>query len=217
MLAFGGGRMYLSHLPLYHAPHNWQIVMEAQVATDSLTSVPDAAAELKDDAASHADAMYTLEPDRFPLASIRALAEGGAPVTFRATVYRGHFERGGSPLVSGALVNVTRVVWMRRISSEQPHPRTGRWVLFGMPDETYLAHQVAGMPDFDQMVRVDGAAGFGMEELQAGMDVALDGHPADTPLTGGETLRARIAGASAPVSLKVVRSIYLERRDLQTL
>jgi hypothetical protein len=217
MLAFGDGRLYLSHLPLYHAPHQWQIVVEAQLATDSLTSVPDAAAELAQDRAAHAGALYTVEPDRFPLGALRAVAEGGAPVTFRATVYRGHFERGGTPIVSAAIVQVSRVVWMRRVSSEQPHPRVGRWVLFGTPEEAYLAHQVAGMPDFDQVARVDGAAGFSADELTAGMDVALDGRPGESPLADGETLRARIAGASAPASLRVVRSIYLERSDLQTL
>jgi hypothetical protein len=119
--------------------------------------------------------------------------------------------------VTGALVQVVRVLWMRRLSSEQPHPRVGRWVLFGTPDEAYLAHQVAGMPDFDQVARVDGAAGFGADELQAGLDVALDGRPADTPLADGEALRARIGGGATPASLHVVRSLYLERGDLKTL
>ncbi|MDB4947489.1 MAG: hypothetical protein JWM27_138 [Gemmatimonadetes bacterium] len=219
MLAFGDGHLYLSHLPLYHAPHAWQVVMEAKLEADSATSVTDpAAAWAADRAAPGAGPLYTVEPEAFPLAGLRALADGGAPVKFRATVYRGHFERGGRVLVSGALVEVTRVLWMRPIDAEAPHPRSARWVLFGAPGETYLAHQVAGMPDFDQVARVDGAAPFDAAELGAGVDLVLDGHAADAPLRDGDALRAHMAGTGGtPWALRVVRSLYLERGDLATL
>ncbi len=61
MLIFGKEQIYASHLPLFHTPHNYQIIIELQL--DNLSKEK----FLKDQLQHPEFTTYTIEPERFVL------------------------------------------------------------------------------------------------------------------------------------------------------
>jgi hypothetical protein len=186
MLLFGKGPLYVSHLPLYHAPHDWQIVSPVTVGTEVVSKVS-------------AGGLFTIEPERFALSRARS-----AGFAFDATVYQGHFERGGQKLSDARFV-VGKPIVERQLDSTQPH--AGRYVVFGArADARYAAHLIGGRPDFDQIVRVEitGPAPDG-DEVTVGGD-------ATKPLDVGATVDADWKGRA--IQMHVVEQVYLETGDL---
>lgn len=145
MLVAGTQAVYLSHLPMFHRPHDYQLILRAQLPDDVLR-------RYRDDARAHPDEYYTLVPsERWVLPqTIRPDAR------FRADLYRGHFERGGVRIAENLDVRVARIVHFRRFEPGR-QPRSAEWIAFGEGRERFLAHRIETPPDVDQIVRVDGA------------------------------------------------------------
>jgi hypothetical protein len=212
MLLFGETELYLSHLPLYRAPHDWQMILAARLVPDERTGRDIHAAYVKDVAESK-QTLYTVEPERFPHGAL-ALAATGTPVRFRATVYRGHFERGGTPILRDVVMEVTRVIERRRVAAGDADAAEGSFLLFGDPTSEFLAHRVAGAPDFDQVMRIgipDGA--FTPAELARGIAVSVPGHPAGEPLREGAEVTLRTESGKT-VRAVISHQYYLEHGDL---
>jgi hypothetical protein len=213
MLLFGGEGegVYLSHLPLYSCPHDWQMILRARLVGEGEADDP-MAAYLADRRES-GEEMYTIDPELFEHSILEAVAEGG-PVRFRADVVRGHFERGGTTILEGVTVEVTRVVVRRMLDAGEADPEEGRYLLFGSGGETFLAHRIAGAPDFDQVVRVElPEEVVSAEDLAAGIPVTIAG-PGDRPLRQ----RARVSvrtDAGGAFRARVGEQVYLEFGDLE--
>jgi len=143
MLVAGVDTIYLSHLPMTHRPHDYQLIFEAEWPAETL-------ARYRDDAGRHPQDYYTLVPsERWILPQT---VKPGA--TFRADLYRGHFERGGTPIARDLPVAVRRIVHFRRFEpGRKPDP--GAWIAFGRGRERFLAHRIEAAPDMDQIVRID--------------------------------------------------------------
>jgi len=149
MLVVGSDVVYLSHLPMFHVPHNYQLIFEAALDADVL-------AEYRRDSAAHADTYYTLVPTgRWVLPD--TIVEGAR---FRADLYRGHFERGGTPIRRGLTVTVRRIVHFRRFDAGRM-PDPAQWIAFGRGREHFLAHRIEAAPDMDQVVQVSPAPSEG--------------------------------------------------------
>ncbi|GAB3347546.1 hypothetical protein [Lysobacter tyrosinilyticus] len=142
MLVVGTDVVYLSHLPMFHVPHNYQLIFEATLDAKVL-------ADYRRDSAAHADTYYTLVPTgRWVLPN--TIVEGAS---FRADLYRGHFERGGTPIRQGIAVKVRRIVHFRRFDpGHAPDPT--QWIAFGRGREHFLAHRIEAAPDMDQVVQL---------------------------------------------------------------
>lgn len=147
MLLFGAGPVYLSHLPMYHCPHHFQVLLEAELpagALDTLTA----------DRARHGDGQYTFDPDPFPIAELEPGSDGvPARTTLTGTVFRGHFERGGTPIVKGVPVTV-RVVWFRDLEEAAASGDGLPYLCFGRGEQVFLAHELTTRPNFDQVLAV---------------------------------------------------------------
>lgn len=142
MLVVGTDVVYLSHLPMFHVPHNYQLIFEAALDADVL-------AEYRRDSAAHADTYYTLVPTgRWVLPD--TIVEGAS---FAADLYRGHFERGGTPIRQGLRVTVRRIVHFRRFDAGRT-PDPAQWIAFGRGREHFLAHRIEAAPDMDQVVQL---------------------------------------------------------------
>jgi hypothetical protein len=158
MLVVGTDVVYLSHLPMFHVPHNYQLIFEATLAGDVL-------ADYRRDSRQHADTYYTLVPTgRWVLPD--TIRDGAS---FSADLYRGHFERGGTPLRQGVMVKVRRIVHFRRFDSGRK-PDPAQWIGFGRGREHFLAHRIEAAPDMDQVVQVSAAPSKGqaVQLMQAG-------------------------------------------------
>src|SRR4051812_40110713 len=90
MLIFGKSQIYLSPLPMFHRPHDYQAIFHVSLPVDV------EAAFVEDERQHPEQTVYTLVPQAFSLPELAV-----RPFPFQATIYRGHFERGGTPILSG--------------------------------------------------------------------------------------------------------------------
>ena len=149
MLLFGGEEaLYLSHLPMFASPHNFQVILEVgfddAVRNTFLSSQQTAGNDI-----------HTFVPEPFPIVELGDQG-GNGPVrtSMRGTIFRGHFERGGKPIAKGVVATVQRVVYF--VELDVAAKREEDWGLsylcFGHPGHLYLAHAIKARPDFDHVV-----------------------------------------------------------------
>lgn len=150
MLLFGGrDGLFASHLPMFHPPHDAQVVLAITLDDPGLQR------ELAE-ALAREPRVWTLVPERFDLQ--RLAPDAAEPLRhLRADVVEGHFERGGTPRHRGVAVTVTAVPVFRRLD-----PRTRRaarvdYLRIGArPDavEQFLAMRIDARPGADHVLAV---------------------------------------------------------------
>ncbi len=140
MLLFGREKIYLSHLPMFHSPHDYQVILEVELK-------PEAKALFIKDQKDHPEQrLYTLVPQRFVLPDMVK-----KPTSFAATLVRGHFERGGIEFGSSSVL-IKKVIYFKKLDAATKPPQTSKYILFGAWGQAYLAHFISGKPSFDQVL-----------------------------------------------------------------
>jgi hypothetical protein len=151
MLLFGEQRVYLSHLPMFDPPHNFQVLL--QVTMSGGDSDP-RSAYLGDRAATGAK-LYTFVPEEFPMLGLAgSFGQPPSVTSFGGTIFRGHFERGGSQLLTGVTATVDEVLYLEQLDGDAK-PFDGQeleYICFGQPGALFLAHKIQNRPSFDHIV-----------------------------------------------------------------
>lgn len=145
MLLFGQDVLYMSHLPMFAHPHNFQVLLE--VGFEETVH-----AALLSDRHIAGDGAYTFVPAPF---SIVELVDRDAPRTsMSGSIFRGHFERGGTLIVEDVVAEVLRVVHFQEldITAARVDAQELTYLCFGPSAQLYVAHQISTRPDFDQIV-----------------------------------------------------------------
>jgi hypothetical protein len=138
MVLFGGGEeTFLSHIPMFHRPHDLQLVMAVQLAHPSWSSAP-----------SFSEEGHTFVPEKLDLTE---LAEGRL-TAFTGTVFRGNFEADGQPLFKDVTVTVKRLLVREWLPQEAKAPQGAAYWLVGSKRRAFLVHVITAPPDFDQIV-----------------------------------------------------------------
>ena len=225
MMIVGEQAIFLSHLPMFGNEHRFQVILEVAFDQDG-TPLDNVYA---DDRRKHpSERMYTLEPHREAPFVLARLFNGDSETlmrSFPATVYRGHLERGGEPLeqLTDIEVTVQRVVYAEEIGlpADQPLPDGLDYIVFGGAPELFLAHRIAGPPNFDQLlgVKLSGHE-FTEEDFARGISITVsdrENSPARR-LRVGEIVAAQghVAGTDAmrPVEVEVTTEYYFEESEL---
>lgn len=147
MAVFGGREgLYASHLPMFHAPHDTQLVLRFHLA--------DAAADraLRETLALE-PGLWTFDPESFDL--LRFAPGHAKPLReFKARFFDGHFERGGKPQPHEQHVVVDEVLQFRRLNPAMREATVGRYWLIGQGDEWFAFKEIDRRPDFDHIVRL---------------------------------------------------------------
>jgi len=145
MLVFGKSTIYLSHLPMFHSPHDYQVIVEAELQDSAQQTY------LNDQKMNPDQTLYTLEPlEKFSLPDeIQNLK------SFHATLFRGHFERDGIPIATDITVSIKAIVYFHQFDPAAKKPEVLTYLYFGHPGETFLAHWITAAPDFDQVLSVN--------------------------------------------------------------
>jgi hypothetical protein len=221
MMVVGEKGVYLSHLPMFMTPHNFQVILEAAFSQGgkSLQEV-----YFKDRQSNPKVKMYTLEPlDSFKLPTLFR-PNPPARSSFKGRLVRGHLERGGRD-VSGMTnvdVKIKRVIYAEELDGTRTKPDNLTYILFGRADELFLAHLIAAPPpDFDQLisVRVDGHK-FTEQELQTGVEVVFLDRPNTIAARFKEKERSKAQGHVTGahqflhLDLEGVREFYFEESEL---
>ncbi|GAA4349214.1 hypothetical protein GCM10023185_05760 [Hymenobacter saemangeumensis] len=200
MLLVGTQQVFASHLPMFNRPHDYQVWLELELDSATLKTYQTSRR------AYPQEALYTLEPEKFVLPAMVA-----KPHPFRASLYRGHFERGGTAIVENVEVHIKKVLYFRQLNPQEAPPTHPAYLLLGNAQEQFLAHRIAGQPGYDQVLRVTVPKGKLTEQLKAQGLVSWEaaaGGPAPLKAPAG------IKGHAAP-GLRLEQSIYLEFDDLR--
>jgi hypothetical protein len=141
MVLFGDrDGLYLSHLPLYKAPHDRQIVLKVRLADPELDRAMRAALDGKTD-------LWTIEPERFELSRLDPTST--TPLRgFDADIVQGHFERGGKPVHAKARFVVESLPMYRRLEAAPRVRKEARY----LPVGRFLVKHIDSRPDFDHIV-----------------------------------------------------------------
>jgi hypothetical protein len=223
MAVVGDQVIFLSHLPMFMPPHDAQVVIEANLIKDG----KNVDAIYFADRESHRGLrFYTLQPESF---AIRELFQTDAPKNalrshFTATMFRGHLEKGGTPVdgLKNVEVRIKRIVHAHNFAGADK-AATLSYVLFGGSQELYLAHLISKPPDFDQIVAITATGPLpSTEELQRGVTVNIPGRtnsPRDRlKVKEALSVQAHAAGAHQFLDLRiaVVAELYFEEGELSS-
>jgi len=196
MALFGGkDGLYASHLPMFHAPHDYQVILQVHLA-DGAT---DAALRARLDGKT---ALWTIAPEPFDLN--RLAPQAAQPLTrFKADLVEGHFEQGGKTQFGGATVVVDKVLLFRQLSPNAAVRETARYVQIGSGKHRYLIKQIDSRPDYDHIVAYDAAFGAGAA-------------PFSIPKTGVAQPTAATLAAALHVPVSAIRgTVYFYTDDLK--
>lgn len=152
MALFGGkDGLYASHLPMFHAPHDYQVILQVHVA-DAAT---DAALRKRLDGKT---ALWTIAPEKFELS--RLAPQAPSPLRqFKADLVQGHFEQGGKTQFAASTIVVDKVLMFRKLSPEQHASGTSTYMQIGSGKQRYLVKQIDSRPDYDHILSYRAAAG----------------------------------------------------------
>jgi hypothetical protein len=221
MLVLGGQKtadafrspVYVSHLPMFMSPHDFQVI--ARVGGEAANRYGDFVAHFG------SETIYTFEPEPFSIDELEPSGERGPERTsFGGTLYRGHFERGGSEIASDVSFDVEQVVHFNRFRADAEGGGQGqlRYLCFGESDAAFLVHLITAPPDFDQVlqVRLGSPEDLSQEDLRGGVAVSVPDRANDVEakLNEGETAAVEPEAGSGPIELTVVSEYYLETGDL---
>lgn len=167
MVLFGEGTAYLSYLPMFSSPHNYQAIFEVTLSKEDI----DPLATYVGDRHTHPEfKMYSLVPEESFLLTELVTPDSFHSLhplrtSFLGQIFRGHFEpshlheKQGSavPGLDKVRVQVTNVVLFRQLDTYAQAPPLLpqlEYFLFGKAQEHFLAHVITHPPDFDQILGV---------------------------------------------------------------
>ncbi|MDQ1832838.1 hypothetical protein [Massilia scottii] len=193
MVLFGGADgLYASHLPMLHAPHDRQVILQIRLADKAL----DAALRRRLDGKT---ALWTIAPENFDLD--RLAPDSDEPLrAFKADLVQGHFERGGTTRHQGATVLVDKVLAFRPLLPRFAASTTARYLQVGSGATRFLVKQIDSRPDFDHIVA-----------FSTRSDAPTD--PVEVPKKALEETTAA-ALARQLIGARIIGTIYFDKADL---
>jgi hypothetical protein len=221
MLVLGEKTIFLSHLPMFHGNHAFQVILEGTFSSPG--SDPQQIYTL--DRRSHPKTkMYTLNPQEDFVLSDLFTPDPQRPArsSFKANVFRGHFEREGrEQILTNIDVNTKRVVYSQKLPTAKKTSAL-KYLLFGKPEELFLAHFISKPPDFDQVlsVKIPGH-NFTDEELSQQIFVTVAGKK-NSPavrIQENQQVSAKIELPGAPtleLQIQAGLELYFEEGELQS-
>lgn len=193
MLIFGKSAIYASHLPMFHAPHDYQVLLRLKFKA-ALSS--DAVAKFE--RLRPTSQYFTLVPEPLDLTKITS----GFTTLFRSALYEGHFERGGRYL-GDVEVKVEQVLYAKKLNPNVT-PATLKHVVFGEGGEYFAVHLIQSGPSFDEILKVSAPS-------VSFLPVVLETPNApDKSVPVGQTL-----GGANGVVISVLDAVYSDEADLQ--
>lgn len=207
--------LYASHLPMFHAPHDAQVLLRFHLADAHVDASLRARLALRPQ-------LWTLEPELFDLHRLQPGNE--APLKqFTARFVQGHFERGGVERFAGQTVVVDEVLLFKSLDFKPANEgkvsrSAGSYLLLGGAREFFAVKEIDRRPDFDTIVA--------MKPLPNAKHTRVEGVPATTVVRRfllptddlkaptGPSLETALQAQGGGV-LKVGKTLYFETEDLK--
>ncbi|MEV6205877.1 hypothetical protein [Kitasatospora sp. NPDC051914] len=220
MLVMGEDTVYLSHLPMFMPPHHFQVLLEVTLNNES----GDAQRVYAEDRRRTGTDVYTLNPEPFRISDLAGAGGGPWLTSFTGTLFRGHFERGGTELLAPVTVQVQNVVHFRQFEHHATRPGALTYLVFGKGGELFLSHLITAPPDFDHVIAVRNArsasgAVITDDVLRTGPRIEISGRadrPQDRLQESDQVTGSIFVNGSAGLDLRLAmgQEFYLEEGEL---
>jgi hypothetical protein len=215
-LIIGEETIYLSHLPMFmydpmDHPHNFQVILEVTLPTKVHTrsGIDPREIYVKDRQDNKNIRIYTVRPTPFDITDLVSDDPAKQLHSFGVTIFRGHFEHKGKPIVNAnATIDVENVVHFHAFDPDAKKLPQLKYLLFGKGDELFIAHYITKPPDFDHILSVETIDHkFTDEELIKGISIVFPERD-NTPLMRikeGEKLsgEAKTSDIAEPLKLSL--------------
>lgn len=199
MLMFGEKKIFFSHLPMFHSPHDYQAIFSVKLNDEAK------ALYLSDKKTHPEEKVYTFVPE------VMVLPEAVLNTkTFKGEIYRGHFERGGTSIAKGIQVSVEDVIVFKKFAPKAIKPSQSSYLLFGKSGEYWMAHDIVAKPDFDHILAVNLQDESVLQ--QPLMLLSIENSDNLKPLVEGKSFSAKSGAVN--VNLQSLQNTYLEFDDL---
>lgn len=136
--------IFAYHLPLYHKPHDVQLLYKLDVKDVALMQL------VRD------NEMVTIKPKPFNLQRLMR----GEKVALEADVYTGHFERDGMLVYKNMALNFAEQLYVRKLDDLKPSSKRQEYdvVSYRKNYKIYI-HRLQQVPSFDHLIHIDVNAG----------------------------------------------------------
>ncbi len=222
MAVVGVDTIFLSHLPMFHSPHDYQVILQVSFGSSDST--------YRDDRKENPSTrLYTFDPRKFVLPELFP-GEAGEPPTLKSFVgslVRNHFEQPPAhpeepvEIASDIVVDVINVIYHHKFDPRAQPLEHLRYILFGKGSERFLAHQINCPPnEFDHLLSVDVQGhDFSDDQLRHGVEVTVTGRPnkPSNKVKERENVAAiaRLDGQEVRVEINAKVELYFEIDDLK--
>jgi hypothetical protein len=219
MAILGNHTIYLSHLGMYHSPHDRQAILEASFGSFDST--------YRNDRQAHPDTrLYTFRPQKFVLTQLFSGPNGEPPhlTSFTGSIFRNHFERPPAhpeepvEIATDVVVQVIDVVHQHKLDPEAPPRDNLTCILFGRGNERFLAHNIGRRPSYDQLLLVDvQGRSLSDDQLRHGVEVTVPSRrdEANSRIQEQEIVGAvaGLNGEEVAVEIDTQVELYFETND----
>ena len=207
MFMFGTEKIYLSHLPMFHSPHDYQVIFEVDLAKEVKEIY------LKERRINSSQTVFTIVPEVFVLPDIVKSLKG-----FKASMFKGHFERGGVVITNEVEIKIKKVVYFNKFKKEAKHPDRLEYLLLGNENEAFILHLIKAKPDFDQIMEVDNSDFIKLITKETGIvKILVFDQQVQSPLINSSEYKiATFEGITSKIvgTLVTKDELYLEFDDL---
>ncbi len=208
MLLFGTKeKIYLSHWPMFHAPHDYQVLFQ-------VTLNPKVKEIYIKDAEATKDVdkiVYSFEPKPFVLEDFI-----NNPTPLIGSISRGHYEQQDEEephLPKDIQVNV-KVLYSKKLNSNTEPPKNAQYLVFGDKFETFMAHVITSKPSFDHIFQVKIEDKTIMDALKTKPFLKLElpgfseNQDLDEKLQNNQELSVRLEGSAEIKKLTLLKKLY---------
>jgi hypothetical protein len=200
MLLVGESEIYLSHLPMFHSPHDYQVILNVEIDKEALNIY-------KKQHQDSSETVYTLVPETFVLPEMIK-----NPKPFTAKIYQGHFERGGILIAENVAVKIKKVVYFKKFEAKNIEEGFSKYIVFGNQTEQFMAHLITSKPDFDQVIKIKP-----IQTTKGRVIINFAQMKVKNPIAVPHVLEGVFEGFDPELDLQTVETlsnIYLETGDL---
>lgn len=136
--------IYASHLPLYHKPHDVQLIYKLESKDLALLQT------VRD------GRLTTIKPQPFNLDQLIR----GDKLVITADVYAGHFERGGMLVYENMTLNFSKQLYVRKLTDIAESSTQQEYDAISLSKNYKIyVHRIQQAPSYDQLIHIDVEAG----------------------------------------------------------
>ena len=210
MFLLGKKNTYVSHLPMFHAPHDYQVILKVSLKPLDSTTLP-AYKKLQE----QGETFFTLLPEPFDL----SLIEKGNLTTFKADLYQGHFEQNGKVLGT-VQVQIEKQIFFKKLAPSTP--AASNYLIFGEQGEYFAAHLIETKPSHDTLLSVSGPVSLSFphcRSMNCGEATSVPISDGNLPLTipsflSDDPKEGSVLGGLQEPTVHVLKVLYHEENDL---